>query len=76
MKLAFVKLGVAILATALLVQSCYAQAPGGAAGGGRRPLQQDKKVAQPTAPKADEKAYSAALKGLPNKPFDPWSGVR
>jgi hypothetical protein len=74
MKLAFAKLGVAILATALLVQNCYAQTPAG--GGGRRPLQQDKKADEPKAPKADEKAYSAALKSLPNKPFDPWSGAR
>jgi hypothetical protein len=73
MNLAFAKLGVAILATALLVQSCYAQTPGG----GRKPLQQDKKTDKPSqAPKADEKAYNAALKNLPNKPFDPWHGAR
>jgi hypothetical protein len=76
MKLACAKLGVAILATALLAQSCYAQTPGGGLGGSR-PLQQDKKKAdKPTAPKADEKAYNAALKSLPDKPFDPWSGAR
>jgi len=28
------------------------------------------------APKANEKAYDAALKNLPNKQYDPWHGVR
>lgn len=76
MKLAFAKLGIAILATALLAQSCYAQTPGEGSGGGRKQHQQkaDKPMSQ--APKADEKAYNAALKSLPNKPFDPWSGAR
>jgi hypothetical protein len=27
-------------------------------------------------PKADDKAYNAALKSLPSKPFDPWRGAR
>lgn len=26
--------------------------------------------------KADEKAYGAMLKRLPDKPYDPWHGVR
>jgi Skp family chaperone for outer membrane proteins len=26
--------------------------------------------------KANDKAYSAALKNLPDKPYDPWRGVR
>jgi hypothetical protein len=26
--------------------------------------------------KANDKAYSSALKNLPDKPFDPWRGVR
>jgi len=26
--------------------------------------------------KANDKAYNAALKNLPDKPFDPWRGVR
>ena len=36
------------------------------------------KADKPTAqtPKADDKAYNAALKCLPNKPFDPWRGAR
>lgn len=27
-------------------------------------------------PKANEKAYDAALRNLPNKQYDPWHGVR
>ena len=27
-------------------------------------------------PKANDKAYNAALKNLPNKQYDPWHGVR
>jgi hypothetical protein len=26
--------------------------------------------------KADEKAYNSALKNMPDKQYDPWSGVR
>ena len=26
--------------------------------------------------KANEKAYNSALRNLPNKQYDPWSGVR
>ncbi|MBV1696921.1 MAG: hypothetical protein KGK33_11275 [Hyphomicrobiales bacterium] len=28
------------------------------------------------APKANDKAYNAALKNLPDKQYDPWRGVR
>lgn len=28
------------------------------------------------APKANDKAYDAALKNLPDKQYDPWRGVR
>jgi hypothetical protein len=35
----------------------------------------DKSTTQ-TSPKADEKAYNATLKSLPNKPYDPWLGTR
>jgi hypothetical protein len=28
------------------------------------------------SPEADDKAYNAALKSLPNKPYDPWLGTR
>ena len=29
-----------------------------------------------TGPKANDKAYNAALKNLPDKQYDPWRGVR
>jgi hypothetical protein len=76
MKAASAKLVIAILAAALLAQSSYAQAPGGGgSGGGRKHQQKADKPASQT-PKADDKAYNAALKSLPNKPFDPWRGAR
>jgi hypothetical protein len=71
------KLIITIMTAAMLTESCYAQATGGGgSGGGRKQHQQkaDKPAAQ--TPKADEKAYNAALKSLPNKPFDPWRGAR
>jgi hypothetical protein len=51
---------------------------GGSAGGGGRKQHQEQKSDKTDAqkPKADDKAYNAALKGLPNKPFDSWHGVR
>ena len=82
MKSPLAKVGVATLATALmttafLTQSTYAQTPGGGGGGGGR-KQHQQKDNKPTsaAPRADEKAYNAALKSLPNKPYDPWRGAR
>jgi hypothetical protein len=73
---AMAKLIITIMTVALLTQNCYAQAGGGGSGGGRKQHQQ--KTDKPTAqtPKADEKAYNATLKSLPNKPFDPWRGAR
>jgi hypothetical protein len=75
-KAAMAKLIITIMTVALLTQNCYAQAGGAESGGGRKQHQQ--KADKPTAqtPKADDKAYSAALKSLPNKPFDPWHGAR
>jgi opacity protein-like surface antigen len=51
---------------------------GGAGGGGGRHHGQQQKDAKaaPPKPKVDEKAYNAALKGIPDKPYDAWSGVR
>ena len=74
-KAAVAKLIIIIMTVALLTQNCYAQAGGGGSGGGRKHQQKaDKPTAQ--TPKADDKAYNAALKSLPNKPFDPWRGAR
>jgi hypothetical protein len=77
MKSAIAKLIITTMAAALLTESCYAQATGGGgSGSGRKQHQQkaDKPAAQ--RPKVDEKAYNAALKSLPDKPFDPWRGAR
>jgi hypothetical protein len=52
---------------------------GGAGGGGfgGRHQQRDKSAkTEAPKPKVDEKAYDAALKTIPNKPSDAWSGVR
>jgi hypothetical protein len=67
---------VASLVAALPTAGANAQQTGTGQGSGRK--HQDKKddATKPTAQKADEKAYSAALKSIPNKPYDPWSGAR
>jgi hypothetical protein len=76
MKSAIAKLIITIMATVMLTESCYAQATGGGgSSGGRKQHQKADKPAAQT-PKPDEKAYNAALKSLPNKPFDPWLGAR
>jgi hypothetical protein len=60
----------------LLVSAALAQQAGTGPGGGRKQHEQKNNTAASTAPKADDKAYNAALKSLPNKPYDPWSGTR
>jgi hypothetical protein len=68
-----------ILATALAlsVMVISAQAQSGAPGGGaRQPFgKRNQKSAEPAKPKADDKAYSSALKSLPDKQYDPWHGL-
>jgi hypothetical protein len=70
----------AVLASLTLAQSASAQmtgsGSGGGGGGGGRKHQQEPKTTDTTKPKADDKAYNAALKSLPDKPYDPWSGAR
>ncbi len=67
-----------VLAIGAVTTSAHAQGFGGTGGGGvgGRHHQQQKaaKTATPK-PKVDEKAYTAALKQLPDKPYDPWRGV-
>lgn len=67
-------------ALALMTASAHAQVgmiPSGstigqqAAAGNAKASQND-----PAKPKANEKAYNAALQNLPNKQYDPWHGVR
>jgi hypothetical protein len=70
-------------AVVLVMTSAQAQDVGGGIGGmgsdgfgGRHHGQQQKNAkAATTTPKADEKAYNSALKGIPDKPYDPWHGV-
>jgi hypothetical protein len=77
MKTTFAKLTVAILAFALTTGGCYAQAMGGSgSGGGRKQHQQKAEKPAAQTPKVDEKAYNAAIKRLPDKPFDPWLNAR
>jgi len=61
---------------AFMVSVASAQQTGAGQGNGRKHHDQKANAAAPTAAKADEKAYNAALKNLPNKPYDPWSGTR
>jgi hypothetical protein len=65
----------AALAMLMLTEAGHAQAMGGN-GGARKQHQKrtDKSDTQKT--KADDKAYNAALKSIPDKPFDPWHNVR
>jgi Spy/CpxP family protein refolding chaperone len=50
---------------------------GGGMGGGGHKHQKQTDKNDPQKPKADDKAYSAALKGIPDKPKpDPWQGAR
>jgi len=82
MRYAIPRLIVAGLSAALMIESAYAQATGGngpggsGSGGGHKHHQQKADKADASKPKADDKAYNAALKSLPDKPYDPWSGAR
>lgn len=75
-------LTVAVLAlTATGVQAQDAAGGMGAMGGmggsgGRHHGQQQKNAKATPTPRADEKAYKAAVKEIPNKPYDAWHGVR
>jgi hypothetical protein len=76
MKLGCVSLAVALLALAALGADAQAQMAVGAGGGGHRQHQQKADTTKDHAPKADEKAYAAALKTVPDRTSDPWHGVR
>jgi hypothetical protein len=67
---------IAVLALALSISGANAQQGGVGQGAGRKHQQSQTDAAKPTAQKADEKAYNAALKSLPNKSYDPWAGTR
>jgi hypothetical protein len=61
----------ASLVLALLMSGATAYAAGGHKG-----QQQSADKSASDNPKADEKAYAQALTVVPNKPYDPWHGVR
>ena len=67
----------AVLSVAIFVSVANAQQATSESGNGqKRHKQKVEKSTTQTAPKANEKAYSAAVKSLPNKPYDPWLGTR
>lgn len=72
----------AALAIALMTVSAGAQGVGGMGGtgdsgfGGRHQQRGKTAKTETPKPKVDEKAYNAALKTVPDKPFDAWNGVR
>jgi hypothetical protein len=78
MRFAIPRFILAILLIALLVEGAHAQATGGggSGGGGRKQHQQQTNKNDTQKPKGDDKAYNAALKSLPDKPYDPWRGAR
>jgi hypothetical protein len=64
----------AALTLAAFGSGAQAQMMGGGTGGHKQ--HQQKASTKEQTPKADEKAYAAALKTVPDRPFDPWHGVR
>jgi hypothetical protein len=79
---------IAAMALVLMLSGAQAQSMGGAGGvsgsggidgfggGGRKHQQKTDNKPAEQKPKVDEKAYTAALKSLPNKKYDPWHAVR
>lgn len=68
-----VTMAIVLLASTIVLATFSAHAQG--MGGGHKHQQKtDKSASQ--KPKADDKAYNAALKNLPDKPYDPWQGAR
>lgn len=74
-RVAVATLVVGALTIVSMTNGATAQGIGGF-GGGHRHQQKTAKSAQQKPPQADEKAYQAALKSLPDKPNDPWRGTR
>jgi hypothetical protein len=66
----------AALALTVMTAAAQAQMGGGSPSGGRQAYGDHKNGPKdPPKAKADDKAYTSALKGLPNKPYDPWHGI-
>jgi len=79
MRIGAIKILGAALALTVMAASAQAQVGGvgGPGGGARQPFdnRNSHKSNEPAKPKADDKAYNSALKGLPDKPYDPWHGI-
>lgn len=71
------RLLIAAIALTAMVGTALAQSgPAGSQIGQRASkLEAQTEEGKPKA-KADEKAYNAALRTIPNKQYDPWRGVR
>jgi hypothetical protein len=73
--------GLTLVAAALAAAGpahAQAQSPmlGGGAIGQRASANAQQHTDEPSKAKANDKAYNAALKNLPDKQYDPWRGVR
>jgi hypothetical protein len=77
MRIGVIRILAAALALSVMVAAAQAQmgSPGGG-GATRQPFdKRNQKSSEPARPKADDKAYSSALKSLPDKQYDPWHGM-
>jgi hypothetical protein len=73
------RLLIAALAMALMVMSAQAQmspSQNSASQLGQHAEARRAGADDSNKPKANDKAYNAALKNLPDKQYDPWHGVR
>jgi hypothetical protein len=76
MRIGAVRILGAALALSVMVASAQAQMGGPGGGGRHQPFdKRNQKSGEPAKPKADDKAYSSALKSLPDKQYDPWHGM-
>jgi hypothetical protein len=74
MKNISVRLTAAAMIAALAAATANAEAAGSGLSGHKQQSKTGK--AESKSPKADDKAYASALKTLPDRPYDPWRGVR
>jgi hypothetical protein len=76
MRIGAIKILSATAALTMMAVGAQAQMAGGSPGGSRQPFgNHSTGPKDPPKAKADDKAYTSALKGLPNKPYDPWHGI-
>jgi len=76
MRIGAIKILSAALALTVMTAGAQAQMGGGSPAASRQPFgNHNTGPKDPPKAKADDKAYTSALKGLPNKPYDPWHGI-